>query len=77
MRIKFMQSYRWETLGRNQGPLFEKDSIHEMTEEVAQRFLRRGVATLDIAEPAFQESSEPTEPIARRGPGRPRLSKEN
>lgn len=45
-RIRFERSVILETEGRNKGPAYEAGSEHDVSEDTAQRWLRRGVAVL-------------------------------
>jgi hypothetical protein len=43
-RVKFIADYRYETEGRNKGPLFKKGAVYDFPDDLAQRFLKRNVA---------------------------------
>lgn len=45
--IQFTRTERYESEGRNLGPLYEKDSVHNFEDAFADRWLRRFVA-IDI-----------------------------
>lgn len=44
MRIKFRSDQLYESLGRNQGPLFKEGEVYDFTEDFAQRWIGRDVA---------------------------------
>jgi hypothetical protein len=44
MEIKFLRDEIFETEGPNKGPKFEKDSVHDLREDQAQRWINRGAA---------------------------------
>lgn len=44
MRVKFTADYQYETDGRNAGPEFKAGDIKEFRDDIAERFIRRGVA---------------------------------
>jgi hypothetical protein len=48
-RIKFTQTVQYESEGRGKGPIFEEGSIHDLEDNFADRWLRRGVAELVVA----------------------------
>src|SRR5215211_157020 len=50
MRIKFLRLVQYESEGKNKGPIYEGDSVHELRDDLAQRWLRRGVA-VPVANP--------------------------
>lgn len=43
-RIRFTSTERYESEGRNQGPLYKEGSTHDFEDDFADRWLRRGVA---------------------------------
>lgn len=44
MRVKFTADYQYETEGRNAGPKFKAGDVKEFRDDIAERFIRRGVA---------------------------------
>jgi hypothetical protein len=61
MQIKFNQTVQYESEGRNKGPVYAKDSVHDFTAEFAQRWLQRGVAV----------EFDPSAPIIKNKPPGP------
>jgi hypothetical protein len=60
MQIKFTKNVRYETEGRNKGPVFEAGEVHDFREDIAQRWLRRKVAEVHVAQP--EANSVPVAP---------------
>jgi hypothetical protein len=46
LKIKFLYRAQYEMGARDRGPIYDKGSEHVMPEPVAQRWLRRGLATI-------------------------------
>lgn len=44
VQVKFTERYQYETEGRNQGPTFDVGQVETFREDIAERFIRRGVA---------------------------------
>jgi len=44
MRVRFLQDAVYETEGFRKGPRFEAGSVHELRDDLAQRWINRGVA---------------------------------
>lgn len=56
MRVRFLATVIYETEGPGKGPTFEKDSIHDLREDIARRWLTRGKAELVADEQPVAES---------------------
>jgi len=61
MRVRFLQDTVFETEGFRKGPFFEAGSVHDLREDLAQKWINRGVA----------EKVEPALPRATRTPAPP------
>lgn len=59
--VEFNEDVIYETEGRNKGPRFEKGTRHELRDDIAERFVRRGVA-----EPVDGPSTKKKEPERTR-----------
>ena len=46
MRVRFLESVIYETEGLGKGVTYDKDSLHDLREDIAQRWIRRGKAEL-------------------------------
>lgn len=44
MRVKFTEDYQYENEGRNKGQNFKAGEVKEFRDDIAQRFISRGVA---------------------------------
>lgn len=44
MRVKFLEDHQYETEGRNAGPTFKEGEVKDFRDDIAERFIRRGVA---------------------------------
>lgn len=62
MRVRFLKDAVYETEGPGKGPRFDAGSEHDMREDLARRWVNRGLA-VEVAEPA----AAPAEPPAKRG----------
>ena len=49
MRVRFLKTAIYETEGFERGPRFEEGSVHDLREDIAERWIRRGLA--EKAEP--------------------------
>ena len=54
--VEFKSTVQFESLGRNKGPVFEAGSRHQLEDDFADRWIRRGVAI--AAEGPLVESVE-------------------
>lgn len=71
MKIRFTKDTRYESEGRNKGPLYKAGDLHDFDEAFAERWLRRGVAEVvkprtshaDAKPEAEQSAPKPTEPV--------------
>lgn len=69
-QIEFSKRTVYETEGRNQGPVFEEGSRHDLRDDIAERFVRRGVATyVDSDAPAEPPQARPAPAKRTRLPG--------
>ena len=57
MRIQFTQDAIFETEGRKLGPRFEAGSVHDLRDDLAQRWIRR-----EVAVPADYAAAAPVAP---------------
>lgn len=62
MRIRFLQDAVYETEGFRKGPRFEAGSTHELREDLAQRWINRGIA--ERVEVGARPRREPPAPPA-------------
>lgn len=46
MKVKFNRDVTYETEGPGKGPSFKKDQVHDFRDDIAQRWVRRGVAQI-------------------------------
>ena len=60
MRVRFTRDVVFETEGRLRGPRFDAGSVHELREDLAQRWIRREVAVAEEA--AGDPSHDPSPP---------------
>lgn len=44
MKLRFLETVQYETLGRHKGPVFEAGETYDFPDSIAERWLRRGVA---------------------------------
>jgi hypothetical protein len=44
MRVRFLEDTIFETEGFRKGPRFEAGSVHEFSDDAAERWIRRGLA---------------------------------
>lgn len=44
VQVKFTERYQYETEGRNQGPTYDVGHVETFRADIAERFIRRGVA---------------------------------
>jgi hypothetical protein len=52
MLIRFTADAVYETEGRGKGPRFAAGEVHDMRDDLAQRWVNRGVAEFHVPEPA-------------------------
>jgi hypothetical protein len=64
MRVRFLKTVIYETRGRNDGPVYDEGSVHDLTADEAERWLRRGVAEPARAEPVDVAPASDPEPVA-------------
>jgi hypothetical protein len=73
MIIRFRTRTVYETIGPNSGPVFEAGSEHEMSDDRARRWIRRGVAEAIDAFTALAPAADvpPAPPVTPARRGRP------
>lgn len=55
MRVRFTADVLYETEGRGEGPRYAADEVHDLRDDRAERWLRRGVAVPTGDEPSEAE----------------------
>jgi hypothetical protein len=58
MRIRFTTRAVYETDGPGKGPVYEAGSEHEMRDDLARRWINRGVA-MEVPAPAVRHPTRP------------------
>lgn len=65
MRVKFTETFQYETEGRGQGPTFEAGEVKDFRDDIAHRFIARNVAVaVGAAEPARAATKPAAPPTA-------------
>lgn len=59
MKIKFLSDQIYETEGRNTGPKFSAGQVVDLSDDMANRWLRRQVAVIVTEEPENEKAKEP------------------
>ena len=72
MRVRFLQRTVYDTNGPGKGPIYEKDSVHEISADEAERWFRRGAAVEVAPEPVAEVVAAPVpEPVPEKYAGTP------
>jgi hypothetical protein len=66
MRVKFTEDFLYESEGRGKGPSFKSGDVKEFRDDIAQRFINRGVAVqfngkAEAPAPAAKTTEKPPE----------------
>lgn len=69
--IEFKSTVQFESLGRNKGPVFEAGSRHELDDDFADRWIRRGVAIAAEAPSVETANEQPAQDGATPQDGTP------
>lgn len=67
MRVRFTARAVYETAGRGKGPVFEAGSEHEFRDDIARRWIRRGVAVEAAPVPAVKRAPRRGRKAAQKG----------
>ncbi len=59
MRVRFLKDAVYETEAPGKGPRFEAGSEHDMRDDLARRWINRGLAVEVAAAPAVAEPRRP------------------
>ena len=74
MRIRFLRREVYETEAPNKGPGYEAGEVHDLRQDLAERWLRRGSAVLAPDEPVPESATE-APPAQSAPPARQRAAR--